>query len=115
MKAIGDLPAVNSGKDDINIVIRYNEKTIYSSTNANIIPLPNTAMWYKIPIEQAFHNDWFGEMSIENYFKVLSNNDVDEIEARANKPKPKLVGLNIDISKESIVFEIITTKNDDGK
>ena len=112
MKAINDLPAeLIQIKGDAHITIRYNENTIYG-IKTDVRYGPYGAM-YKMAIQQALNNDQFGEISMKEYFKLLKN--IDELESIANKPKPELVSLEVKVSKDSIIFEIITTKDSENK
>lgn len=92
MKAITDLPEElvrAKVKGDIDITIRHNENTIYNKDpRAKYTPY---RVLYTVTLHQALYDEVDGVISSTN-------------------SKPKLVGLNMVVSKERILFEIETTK-----
>ena len=91
-----------------NIIIRYNDKTIYNTANIKYVPFGSA---YKIALDQAFNDDWIGEISLTDYCKILSN--IDEL--KYNNPKPKLKDARLNIFDSKIIFEIETSKDGNDK
>ena len=88
-----------------NIIVRYNEKTIYESSND-----PKSARYglksFYMELEKAFLEDWLGS-GYGRKFASISFNDNEVV----TDPLPQLVKIKLDTDTDSIIFNIETAKD----
>ena len=91
------------------IIVRYNEKTIYKSSND-----PKSAKYglksFYIELEKAFKEDWLGS-GYGRKFASISFNDNETV----TNPLPQLIKIKLETNTDSIIFNIETSKDGDDK
>lgn len=94
------------------IIIRYNEKTIYESSNDPKSVRCGLKTFY-LELEKAFKEDWLGS-GYGRKFAAISFNDFNDNEAVVN-PIPQLTKIKQETNTDSIIFSIETSKDGDNK
>lgn len=87
------------------IIVRYNGKTIYESSNDPKSVKYGLKSFY-MELEKAFKEDWLGSGYGRKFASILFNDN----EAVTN-PLPQLIKIKLETNTDNIIFEITTTKD----
>ena len=89
------------------IIVRYNEKTIYESSNDPKSVRYGLKSFY-MELEKAFKEDWLGSGYGRKFAAIsFNNNKVPTV--------PQLIKIKLETNTDSIIFSIETSKDEDDK